>query len=43
MLNTEHNLHYYQNLMSQMRDAIEIGKFDDFYQKFYTGLEDKNI
>ena len=36
-LNTIHNLRYYQNLMSGMRDAIEndcLGQFvDDFYQQ----------
>ncbi len=36
-LNTIHNLHYYQNLMRQIRTAIEAGAFAslarDFYQK----------
>jgi len=33
-LNTLHNLHYYQWLMQQMRDAIEAGRFDAFVTQF---------
>ncbi len=33
-LNTIHNLHYYLELMSEMRDAIEAQGFDSFRQKF---------
>ena len=33
-LNTLHNLHYYQWLMQQMRDAIEVGQFDAFVARF---------
>jgi queuine tRNA-ribosyltransferase len=33
-LNTIHNLHYYQQLMSGMRNAIEAGTFDKFKQEF---------
>lgn len=33
-LNTIHNLHYYQQLMSEMRLAIESGKFEDFTNTF---------
>ena len=33
-LNTLHNLHYYQWLMQQMRDAIEAGRFDAFVASF---------
>ncbi len=33
-LNTIHNLHYYQQLMSGMRGAIEAGTFDTFKQEF---------
>ncbi len=40
-LNTIHNLHYYQNLMAQMRDAIAHKTFDDFKRKFYS-LQDEN-
>jgi queuine tRNA-ribosyltransferase len=34
-LNTIHNLYYYQDLMSQMRSAIENNKFSGFKQAFY--------
>ncbi|MBT4747515.1 MAG: tRNA-guanine transglycosylase, partial [Candidatus Thioglobus sp.] len=34
-LNTLHNLHYYQNLMAQMRKAIEEDGFAEFKQNFY--------
>jgi queuine tRNA-ribosyltransferase len=34
MLATVHNLHYYLNLMREVRDALDIGKFAAFVQKF---------
>jgi len=34
-LNTIHNLHYYQSLMGEMREAIDAGRFDDFVEEFY--------
>ena len=34
MLATVHNLHYYQDLMRQLRAAIGVGKFDDFCAQF---------
>ncbi|MDO8298065.1 tRNA guanosine(34) transglycosylase Tgt [Lacisediminimonas sp.] len=33
-LNTIHNLHYYLNLMQEMRTAIEEGQFDNFRLRF---------
>ena len=36
MLLTWHNLHYFQNLMQSMRDAIEVDGFADFQNYFYT-------
>lgn len=36
ILNTVHNLHYYQNLMQQMREAIAKNKFADFKINFYN-------
>jgi queuine tRNA-ribosyltransferase len=36
MLNTEHNLFYYQKLMKDMRIAIENNSFDEFYKNFYA-------
>jgi queuine tRNA-ribosyltransferase len=35
MLNTHHNLHYYQQLMFSMRRAIETGEFERFRKEFY--------
>jgi queuine tRNA-ribosyltransferase len=35
-LNTIHNLRYYQNLMSGLRQAIEQGKLSDFVDTFYA-------
>lgn len=40
MLMTQHNLHFYQQLMAAMRDAISAGKFDAFAATFradYSG------
>ena len=36
MLATIHNLHYYQQLMRQIRAAIEAGRFEDFRRDFYA-------
>ncbi|WP_257281533.1 tRNA guanosine(34) transglycosylase Tgt [Endozoicomonas sp. ISHI1] len=35
MLNTIHNLRYYQRVMTGLRDAIEQGKLDNFVEEFY--------
>jgi queuine tRNA-ribosyltransferase len=35
-LNTIHNLYYYQDLMSKMREAIQSNTFTEFKQKFYA-------
>lgn len=34
-LNTIHNLHYYQKLMRDIREAIEAGRLEDFSKAFY--------
>lgn len=34
-LNTIHNLHYYQELMSDIRAAIEAEQYDEFVEQFY--------
>ena len=34
-LNTLHNLYYFQELMRDIREAIEAGRFDDFAENFY--------
>ena len=36
MLLTWHNLHYYQELMEDMRAAIRAGKFDAFESEFHA-------
>jgi queuine tRNA-ribosyltransferase len=35
MLASVHNLHYYVNLMREVREALEIGQFDAFVQRFH--------
>ncbi|RMG50161.1 MAG: tRNA guanosine(34) transglycosylase Tgt [Gammaproteobacteria bacterium] len=35
-LNTIHNLHYYQQLMREIRAAIEAGRFETFAQQFHA-------
>ncbi len=35
VLNTHHNLHYYLNLMGEVRQAIEQGRFPEFKAEFY--------
>lgn len=35
-LSSLHNLHYYLNLMKQMREAIMAGEFEKFRQNFYA-------
>ena len=35
-LNTIHNLHYYQQLMKDIRLAIEEDRFDDYVEEFYA-------
>ena len=36
MLATIHNLHYYQQLMAEIREAIEAGRFSEFRERFYA-------
>ena len=38
-LNTIHNLYYFQELMRQVREAIEADRFDAFRANFYARLE----
>ncbi|PYE33785.1 tRNA-guanine transglycosylase [Idiomarina fontislapidosi] len=35
-LNTIHNLHFYQRVMQDMRDALDAGTFDDYVASFYA-------
>ena len=37
-LNTLHNLHFYQRLMRELRDAIEAGSLRPFVRDFYARL-----
>jgi queuine tRNA-ribosyltransferase len=37
-LNTIHNLHYYQELMRAIRNAIEQGRFEAFANEFYAQI-----
>jgi queuine tRNA-ribosyltransferase len=34
MLSTIHNLHYYLNLMREIREALEAGRFATFREQF---------
>jgi queuine tRNA-ribosyltransferase len=34
MLTTVHNLHYYLNLMREVRESLEVGQFGAFRAKF---------
>lgn len=43
MLLTRHNLHYYQELMSGLRGAIEQGTLDAFAAKFHADYEGGDI
>ncbi|MBT4964130.1 MAG: tRNA guanosine(34) transglycosylase Tgt [Francisellaceae bacterium] len=42
-LNTIHNLHYYQQLMQQIRSAIESDSFDEFVVKFNQQESKKEV
>ena len=39
-LNTIHNLHFYQDLMHNIRSAIESGTFEQFAEDFYAKMQD---
>ena len=36
MLSSIHNLHYYLNLMQEVRDALEVGRFGEFVSRFHA-------
>ena len=36
MLSSIHNLHYYLNLMQEVRDALEVGRFGEFVSRFHS-------
>ena len=41
MLLTTHNLHYYQDLMAELRDAIEAGRMAEYAAAFATDATDE--
>jgi queuine tRNA-ribosyltransferase len=41
-LNTMHNLYYFQELMRNMRSAIEADRFESFREDFYARLQSDN-
>ncbi|MCG8493914.1 MAG: tRNA guanosine(34) transglycosylase Tgt [Sneathiellales bacterium] len=43
VLLTWHNLHYYQDLMAEMRAAIEVGELADYALKFHAAQEQGDI
>jgi queuine tRNA-ribosyltransferase len=43
MLLTWHNLHYYQQIMRQMREAISEGRFDSWESEFHAGRTQGDI
>ena len=36
---TFHNIHFYLNMMQEVRGAISDGKFDEYHQKFYKSYK----
>jgi len=40
-LNTIHNLHYYQVLMRELREAIDAGRLSETVERFHTGRRDQ--
>lgn len=42
-LNTIHNLHFYLNLMRQMREAIQADAFDEWAKNFYSQFQLKQL
>ena len=42
-LNTIHNLHFYLELMRQMRKAILAGDFDEWAKNFYSQFQTKQL
>ncbi|MBP6327396.1 MAG: tRNA-guanine transglycosylase, partial [Dokdonella sp.] len=42
-LATIHNLHHYQNLMRELREAIEAGQLDAYANSFYAMRSDTGL
>jgi len=41
-LNTVHNLHFYMNFLQKIRNAIALGKFDEFRKNWEAAINNKN-
>ena len=37
-----HNLYFYNELMQKIRDALDEGRYEEFYQKYVNKLAQKN-
>ncbi len=38
-----HNLHFYNELMQRIRDALDSGSFGEFYEKYHTFLAERSV
>jgi queuine tRNA-ribosyltransferase len=38
VLNSQHNVSFYLDMMKRMRQAIELGTFNEFYKSFLKDL-----
>jgi queuine tRNA-ribosyltransferase len=36
-----HNLYFYNELMSRIRDALDYGEFEKFYHRYATSLSER--
>ena len=36
-----HNLYFYNELMQKIRDALDDGKFGEFYEKYHNSLAER--
>jgi queuine tRNA-ribosyltransferase len=37
-----HNLYFYNNLTRRIREALDEGKFEEFYQKYHIKLGERS-
>ena len=40
-LAVQHNLYFYNDLMQKMRDALDEGRFEEFYQRYHIALGER--
>ena len=38
-----HNLYFYNELMQKIRDALDEGKYEEFYNKYHNSLADRRV